>query len=545
MRSTTRSALQVALFVTMIGRLVSAQASFDGETIADIGDDGIIKVITYDEMKRKLSTYTYTVPQELKSKVQDAEVVVRPNILTDIVVVTVGGKEVLWVPDQDFERSSAAVWMSPKATVQMVRIRVSNDADALDVACDGKTAVVVGANSNTPVSLVDLDRQTELSTVAYPGKLARAVAVDNDGKQALVVIDDTGLSVAGAIRRVAISNGAIIDTGEQLTFGGMDYIWRLALAPNAKFGAAVVGPGPTRVVIFTVPGLGATGSISFSNTVSAVVFGPAGDRVYVRRGNRGLTDRIEAFPFDPATGAIGQAPVWTTTPVSGFTGTGFQTPMAITADGTTLVVADEDLAGTPPAPRVARLDAASGAVVGSDITDAKGSPKIVSTPRACKSASVEQTAVEFYHEVFDHYFVTWVAAEIDNLDSGRTAGWVRTGQSFKVFTTPPVGTAAVCRIYIPPGKGDGHFFGRDANECAGTMSKNPTFVLESPAFFHLFPPSAGNCAAGTVPVYRVFSNRADANHRYTTSRATRDLMVTRGWIAEGDGADAVVMCAPS
>jgi len=45
-------------------------------------------------------------------------------------------------------------------------------------------------------------------------------------------------------------------------------------------------------------------------------------------------------------------------------------------------------------------------------------------------------------------------------------------------------------------------------------------------------------------VYRVFSNRADANHRYTTDRATRDLMVARGWLAEGDGADTVVMCAP-
>ena len=106
------------------------------------------------------------------------------------------------------------------------------------------------------------------------------------------------------------------------------------------------------------------------------------------------------------------------------------------------------------------------------------------------------------------------------------------------------GTSAVCRIYIPPGKGDGHYFGRDAAECDGTMAKNPTFVLESPAFFHLYPPAAGTCAAGTVPVYRVYSNRADANHRYTTDRAVRDAMVAKGWLAEGDGPDFVVMCAP-
>ncbi|MFO1304146.1 MAG: M36 family metallopeptidase [Burkholderiales bacterium] len=153
-------------------------------------------------------------------------------------------------------------------------------------------------------------------------------------------------------------------------------------------------------------------------------------------------------------------------------------------------------------------------------------------------------AIEYYNAGFDHYFITWVPAEIKNLDTGVAKGWTRTGQSFNVYSDAPAGTAAVCRIYIPPGKGDGHFFGRDTNECAGTMSKNPTFILESPDFFHLVPPSAGTCASGTVPVYRVFSNRADANHRYTTSRATRDQMVAKGWVAEGDGADIVVMCAP-
>ena len=162
----------------------------------------------------------------------------------------------------------------------------------------------------------------------------------------------------------------------------------------------------------------------------------------------------------------------------------------------------------------------------------------------CNRRARRSTSIEYYHAGLDHYFITWVAAEIANLDSGATRGWTRTGQSFKVFASTQSATSAVCRIYIPPGKGDGHFFGRDANECDGTMSKNPTFILESATFFYLYPPSLGNCAAGTVPVYRVFSNRADANHRYTTDRATRDQMVAKGWIAEGDGADIVVMCAP-
>ena len=153
-------------------------------------------------------------------------------------------------------------------------------------------------------------------------------------------------------------------------------------------------------------------------------------------------------------------------------------------------------------------------------------------------------AIEFYNQSLDHYFVTYVAGEIAKLDNGTFVGWTRTGQSFKVFAAVQGGTNALCRIYIPPGKGDGHFFGRDNNECDGTMTKNPTFVLESSTFLYLFPPKLGTCAEGTVPVYRVYSNRADANHRYTTDRSVRDQMVAKGWLAEGDGADIVVMCAP-
>ncbi|MCC7327997.1 MAG: M36 family metallopeptidase [Burkholderiales bacterium] len=188
-----------------------------------------------------------------------------------------------------------------------------------------------------------------------------------------------------------------------------------------------------------------------------------------------------------------------------------------------------------------------GAGVGATAPDqySQDNAGVVESFRATADAGVPVAVIEFYNQALDHYFITWVGDEIAKLDNGTFKGWKRTGESFNVYANAQVGTSAVCRIYIPPGKGDGHFFGRDRNECDGTIAKNPTFILESESFFHLFPPSLGNCAAGQVPVYRVFSNRVDANHRYTTSRATRDLMVTQGWIAEGDGADTVVMCAPA
>ena len=163
--------------------------------------------------------------------------------------------------------------------------------------------------------------------------------------------------------------------------------------------------------------------------------------------------------------------------------------------------------------------------------------------QACNSG--EPTVVEFYHASFDHYFITWMPDEIDKLDAGaQIKGWTRTGYGFKTYTSPQSGTSPVCRYYIPPALGDSHFFGRGTVECNATGQKNPSFVLEDPSFMHMFLPVAGVCPANTIQVYRVFSNRPDANHRYMTSKAVRDQMVAKGWLAEGDGPDLVVMCAP-
>ena len=153
--------------------------------------------------------------------------------------------------------------------------------------------------------------------------------------------------------------------------------------------------------------------------------------------------------------------------------------------------------------------------------------------------------IEYYHSGFDHYFVTWLPDEIAILDAGTTTrGWVRTGRSFKAYATAQTGSSPVCRFYIPPGYGDSHFYGRGAAECDATGANLPHLVLEAREFMYVTLPSIGSCPDGMTVVYRVFSNRADANHRYMTDRALRDEMVGRGWVAEGDGPDRVVMCTP-
>jgi len=75
----------------------------------------------------------------------------------------------------------------------------------------------------------------------------------------------------------------------------------------------------------------------------------------------------------------------------------------------------------------------------------------------------------------------------------------------------------------------------------------PTFVAEAPDVFHVALPdtTTGACPGGTTPVYRLWNARADSNHRYTTDPAVKAQMVARGYVAEGYGPDATIMCAAS
>ena len=165
------------------------------------------------------------------------------------------------------------------------------------------------------------------------------------------------------------------------------------------------------------------------------------------------------------------------------------------------------------------------------------------------------TLVEFYNAALDHYFVSALQPDLDALDSGRIAGWTRTGGVFKVYPTSALGggTNAVCRFLIPPQHGNSHFFSASPDECTAVLGKIATdpnysgYVEETASAFFIALPdtSTGACPAGTVVVYRLFDNRADANHRYTTDAALKAAMVARGYIAEGYGPDAAIMCAPA
>ncbi len=170
-------------------------------------------------------------------------------------------------------------------------------------------------------------------------------------------------------------------------------------------------------------------------------------------------------------------------------------------------------------------------------------------------------AIEFYNASLDHYFLSMNPQEIADLELGVRAGWQRTGLSFPVFGSLAAATAfrgllagvPVCRFYIPPEHGDSHFFSADLFECQTARGKgatNPLFsgyVEETATAFFVANPNflTSACPSKTLRIYRLWNARFDSNHRYTTDPAIKTQMVARGYMAEGYGPDAVVMCAPN
>ena len=165
------------------------------------------------------------------------------------------------------------------------------------------------------------------------------------------------------------------------------------------------------------------------------------------------------------------------------------------------------------------------------------------TASSTPAATVD--VVEFYNAAMDHYFMSALAADIGALDTGRFSGWVRSGRTFKAYPQPAAGASPVCRFYLPLPL-DSHFYSASALECADVAAKYPSFVLEAPDVFYIALPDtmSGACPPATVPVFRLYNNRADANHRYTTDAQIKAQMVARGYIAEGYGSNAAIMCAP-
>jgi hypothetical protein len=176
----------------------------------------------------------------------------------------------------------------------------------------------------------------------------------------------------------------------------------------------------------------------------------------------------------------------------------------------------------------------------------RGRCRVSGHPARCSATCnpATATAIEFHHGWFDHYFVTADGIEVSKLDEGIFAGWKRTGREFKVYTTAGPGLSGVCRFFsISFSPRSSHFDTALPGECADVRG-NPDWQFEAEVFFVGLPALDGSCAAGTIPLYRLFNNGVGGapNHRLTTDLALREDMLAKGWIAEGLGI-GVAMCA--
>ncbi len=158
--------------------------------------------------------------------------------------------------------------------------------------------------------------------------------------------------------------------------------------------------------------------------------------------------------------------------------------------------------------------------------------------RSTPTGSILTTnAVEYYNSGFNHYFMTANPQEALLLDTPSTAGgWTRTGQSFTVYTGTGPGLLPVCRFFSASfAPLSSHFYTANPDECAG-LQAGSVWQYEGIAF-NASLPTADNCAAGTVPLYRLYNNGMGGapNHRFTTCSNISDRMVASGWILEGVG----------
>ena len=159
--------------------------------------------------------------------------------------------------------------------------------------------------------------------------------------------------------------------------------------------------------------------------------------------------------------------------------------------------------------------------------------------------------VEYANGQNGHYFMTMNPAEMSLLDKGIFKDWFRTGAAFLALppgSTVSTGANPVCRFYGKPEAGlDSHFYSASPKECDEVVQRfSSSWILETAEAFDVFLPDpiSGACSGGSGPLYRVFNDRADANHRYLTSLDAVQMMLANGWIREGYGPNAVVMCVP-
>lgn len=182
-------------------------------------------------------------------------------------------------------------------------IPISNYGEDLSLTPDGKYLVVSDGSAVQPLSVIDIAARSEVDTFSFGS--------DHDS----VDVCDNGSVLSTSwnwlqVRRATIdSSGMLNDTGERTYVGG--YVGRpinVYCAPGSRSGIVL---GTSWIASFTTPGLDIIDVRAIGSSVVSGAFSPAGDRFYVTRGHDfGQLATLQAFAFDPATGELGDMPLY-------------------------------------------------------------------------------------------------------------------------------------------------------------------------------------------------------------------------------------------
>jgi subtilisin family serine protease len=169
-------------------------------------------------------------------------------------------------------------------------------------------------------------------------------------------------------------------------------------------------------------------------------------------------------------------------------------------------------------------------------------------PGATAAPAGTVPVIEYYRSDRDHYMMSANSFEVTFIDLVLKNVFQRTGELFFAWTDPvlaPLNAVPVCRFYAA-GLIDSHYYTADPAECQFIITRWPgIWSLENPAAFYVLLPDAnGQCVASTLPVYKFFNNRQDANQRHTIDLSVRRAMLNRAWVPQGIGPNHVAFCTP-
>ncbi len=263
----------------------------------------------------------------------------------------------------DCNEGSQSAKAAPVAPPAPVQIPVSNSADSLTISCDGRFAIVVGHRqepTSVPVSLVDLAALVEVDTILLPGAGIFAAACD-DGESVLITSNDASNETT-SVRRLKIAGAKLVDTGEIVRIPGDEpnrIFNKVYAVPGSKVGVALGFRG-AGLTTFSIPGLKVLDTTPAIHGFGSAAVSCAGDKVFVRysrtRPGGIFYDEIDGYSLDPITGALGDTPFLTfDVAYHAQASDTFGDTLALSRDGTRLIVSEIAVDGSPVSPPTSRV----------------------------------------------------------------------------------------------------------------------------------------------------------------------------------------------